>query len=1169
MSSKTQEFSKQAERASNEVQQATEVIRTEHITKIEMLNKSHVSELNELREQLNDSQIKMREFSAEAERAAKEVQNATNAIREEHSNKIDLLSRAHISESDDLRAQIAALQVKVQDHSAEAGRASSETQLATDAIRLEHAKNMERLSKKHATHLEEAVKEHTGELEKLRKQLADSQSTAQDLGREVDRARTEVQQAKDSLQREYGSKIDALSASHDEVLQKLRSQLTQSQDELEKVTIQSITDIEEARQIARNESSQDAAKTLEAQKEKHEAMLQALHERLTSFERDGADSASKVQQLLAQIANLTEESQKERKYYQTQLEKVSKEHESTLVEKQEALAQLKTVKKEHESLAAEKVEILANLSKVKQEHESLVGQNRKSLKVKDEEIARGQEKLEEFRAAHSHELKDLQISHHQELDQLRTAHGLELAKSETAARERLQSIESDYAMSKDQLSEMERKVVALSESHKEALETKDQEVASVAHVIESLQDQIQEMQQSKTREVEAAVLRVKQDHERIIAQINEKAEAAQKALEKVLETRQTDHENEIKKLRQQIGSSEEIQERAMKELAASRDEALELIKALQKDIDDGLESRLLLKKALEDTSSEVSTLKMALETLDKNTVSKDDEHRLALKKANDELENTTKSLQVKAAEYTTLCEQHVKEKEIMKADLIQRGENASEELRKSHDALLQASKEASESHTSQLEALRAEFSRRTEEAQRLSESRIRELETRLTEKQSQTLENGANGAETNTISHAEHLKVIGDLQSQHQSILENTKTVHEAAMAELREQASKSRSLISDGETQSLHKEGAETTNPGPETSTSEAEPNDLMVQLAQAKAEIAATKMENANLRRQKMQIEALRRQYSADDKDLRAALATDREALNDLAAAAEEVGQIMIDPAELERLKTELSGLSEKHAAELAKIHESISIESERRDKERKQGAETRDRLAAELSMMNSQISAKDAEIESLRSVVELARKEMQDSNTRLEQARAASSEQEARHREESAELDNIKAELEIMKQNAATTTKGHARHKSSHTQELDALQTIAGKERARAEQLRQELDDALGASDRYATRLREVEAALKVTTAELTETKTWRADGSDFTISTPIPKQGLRTSRFSVDAKEFTPAAVREALAKSANRDSNSPKRKEAGLGAHIEGMVGSPSVYYFFS
>ncbi|KAL9119814.1 MAG: hypothetical protein Q9187_003628 [Circinaria calcarea] len=264
-------------------------------------------------------------------------------------------------------------------------------------------------------------------------------------------------------------------------------------------------------------------------------------------------------------------------------------------------------------------------------------------------------------------------------------------------------------------------------------------------------------------------------------------------------------------------------------------------------------------------------------------------------------------------------------------------------------------------------------------------------------------------------------------------------------------------------------------------------------------------------------------------------------------LAAAAEGVKKTSSDSSESDCLRKEITELTKQHAIEILKIQETLRTENEKRNMERKQGAEVRDRLASEVRELESvrkELPPVREEAERYRMSAELARLEMHEVDNRLQQALAASQDHEASHRDLSVEVDKLRAELADLKAKPAGS-KGHSKQLSSHSHELEALQIMADKEREYTDKLKKQLDEATVAADRHATRVREVEAALKVTTAELTEMRTRRANGQDFTNS-PAPKGRLRTSRWISQSSQENHATESD--------------WSGVGLGPHIEGTVG---------
>ena len=80
---------------------------------------------------------------------------------------------------------------------------------------------------------------------------------------------------------------------------------------------------------------------------------------------------------------------------------------------------------------------------------------------------------------------------------------------------------------------------------------------------------------------------------------------------------------------------------------------------------------------------------------------------------------------------------------------------------------------------------------------------------------------------------------------------------------------------------------------------------------------------------------------------------------------------------------------------------------------------------------------------------------------------------------------------------------------------------MQLIADKEREKTDRIEKQIVEITATAESQAARVRKMEA-LRVTTAELTEMKTKRANGKDFVVS-PAAQRGLRTSRWVADPDE----------------------------------------------
>ena len=241
-------------------------------------------------------------------------------------------------------------------------------------------------------------------------------------------------------------------------------------------------------------------------------------------------------------------------------------------------------------------------------------------------------------------------------------------------------------------------------------------------------------------------------------------------------------------------------------------------------------------------------------------------------------------------------------------------------------------------------------------------------------------------------------------------------------------------------------------------------------------------------------------------------------------------------------EELRANVSELTKKHEAELLDLKETLRVEDEKREKERRQGAEVRDRLARELEALRREIPEANEQVSRHQKLLEMSKIEAHDANTKLATTLAALEDLKPRHQQNLRELDDLKVKAASNRSISMSTNT-----EPEFNEELEALQAIADAEREQNDKLKAQLQEALQAADLHATRVREVEAALKVTSAELTEMRTKRNSVSEF-VASPPPKGGLRTSRWAAESEDG---------------EARDDAEEGEDLGSSIEGTVGTPS------
>ena len=921
----------------------------------------------------------------------------------------------------------------------------------------------------------------------LRNELQALQRKMLDFSQAAEDVSKDVQEATESIRQEHASKIDEMSAAHAGDLIALRDKLSETERMYKEHVEQSMEELEKARSDATNQRSEHATRHIEELKKAHEEALKALEDGLVSEKRSGVDAASRIEELLSEVHGLRSHLDDERR----------KAKEMAVHDKQQF----------DESL-----------------HE-----RDQNIALKDKDIIDLQHELEELQATHDRELEEV----------------------ESAASQRTSTLESDLAALQAQVRDLESNAGKSSLRNDEIVEAKDREISSLGEVIESLQDEVQKLQESKERELDAVKVRLIQEHEHMVSTLLAEHElATQPALDeekKKVTALYLKHEQEIQDLLKEHESSCGELHTTIAELVASKTALQVLIdstKAQHATELAELQSRLvttentskaaqeMLEKALETATNEITSLKKVLETINQESKGKDDQHEAVLKNLKDDLEHTTRTLEEKLTAAGTLTASHTAELQQLRDGHTK----ALGELQHDYNTLLDTWKDAERNHPAAIEAVRVEYVKLLDDAA----VELEEQRTRLERRHSQSRRDlEAQNTEKITKAEKKQLRDLNDMQEQHEKsytalredlekkMKADLAAVHEShntTLSDLQAQVIQHREALSRAETELQVMREAHTATH--RNDQHESQLKELQSQLVQARAETIRAQEELENVRQR------------------------DNETIDNLTATIEEAGSVMLDTSEADRLREEMSELTRQHAAEISKIQETMSIENEKREKERKQGAEVRDRLSRELMEMESlrkELPAAKEEIEQHQQAVEAAKTEAQQVKADLAAAFAVIEDLKAIRQQDVTKLAKLQAE-------AAKSKAKQSKHKSTGTessgynQELEALQLIADTERQHNDKLKEQLQEARLVAEQHLTRTREVEAALKVTTAELTEMQTKRANGDAFAAS-PAPKGGLRTSRWAAEPQDGD------------DQEDVSPVAGEE-LGSVIEGTVGNP-------
>ena len=899
-----------------------------------------------------------------------------------------------------------------------------------------------------------------------------------DLNIAAENAAKEIQLTTENLHAQHTAKIEELSVTHKAELEVIRSKLAQAETQKTRFDEESTKDLEDAKRTTIDEKSADMMALLEDEKKSYRDTIIALEQELASEKKTRSDTASKLETLTTEISVLT-----------NQLDQ----------EKSRSAKYLDDAKTQLEKMTQMEVEL---------------------TNTKDEDKSRIRQVSEQMKITHD---KELELARH-------------------GASHRINQVEAEQTASSARIHELEDEVRAVINQHNDALQNKDHEISSLSQVVDALQDQLQQLQESTDRDLDASKVELIQEHEAVLSKLRVQCELEIEEVRDAAKQRETDesmrHEDEVKNLRGEVEKSRNDRDNTSAEVLVLKNEKEEIACLLESERSSSRDIQQKLEESLEKASSELASLKRVF---DKDNQDKGENYERSISEMRRQLESTQKMIDEKSKESSAasdkhamdlkeIRDRHIKDVAILQADINERRDNAFKELQAKYDNLLETWKEGEKSHSTTLEAAKAEGLKLLEDTQKSHHTEMKELEKCL------ELNSEAKNAKKMSVVAQKHSKAISDMKQEHEKRYEEVQQSHQKALSELQDQVIQSRKALASAENELQMVREAQSNTHADEKSKYKLEVEELQNELSHAKSEVATQRAELDRFHQQNLEAEIL---------DLRAALAHDKEIIDELTAAVEEASNVMPDTSEADRLRESISELTKRHAAEISKFQETISVENEKRDKERKQGADVRDRLVRELESVRRDLPALKEELEQHRKDAELARVEMHDAENRLDQALAASQDQEAHLRDANAKIDLLQTELKKARKRSATP-KGHARKDSSHDQEYEALQTMVDKERELNNKLKKQLEDAHAAADRHATRAREKDAALKVTTAELTELRTKRMDGCDFT-SSPTPTKTLRTSRWPSNDYQSNEGS-----------DLNGEV-----LGSHIEGTVSNPS------
>ena len=830
--------------------------------------------------------------------------------------------------------------------------------------------------------------------------------------------------------------------------------------------------------------------------------------------------------------------------------------------------------------------------------EAAIREKDRALEVKDQDILTLQGELQELQDTQSRELDELKSV------SLRSSSALE--SEITALRARLVKAEDSSLLA--------------STRHDEFIKGKDREIQGMHQIIENLQDELQQLRESKERELDSHRIRLVQEHESILGSLKAEHQtvldsAHQQSVEVTQGTRLS-HEQEIQdllrehdiaqgdlqnRLAELIASKTELQadidsikaghsnelsvyqaklekseqllneaKAAQQEASEATDQLKEQIEALGLERDESKTLQIEIQNDLEKASGEVASLRKVLETFDDESKDKDQQHTSAITKLKDEAAVLANTLDQTNAESSSakethmsalqaLRDKHAKEIEELKTASDQKHDDAIQPLQSQLDKLRDTLQETEQQHRAAVEKVKVEHSEALQ--------KLKAEHSEVFENNTQTL-NGVKEAhfkeleELKVALDREHDTAIQGLQRQLtklQETLKEAKEQHPAALEKLKLEHCKALEKQSEtlDEVKKAHSKEVEELKVRLEREYAQREQE---VEANSAKKVSEAEKMHLRNLEtlREEHEQKYIELRKELEDGRTRSSSETHKAHQAALSALRLEIEQLK---ETLAQAKRELQAAQDntKDSQDHKALLDELKIELEQAASVKKELESTLQQITQErddvvpvveeLENLKRDLPIAKAEAEQLREAVEAATLKIKELDEKLAAANAEAEAYKANHLETSAELYTLQSEIAKANTAASEATETET---TKIKQDLEALQKASATEREQNNKLKTLLQKAEQAVEQHTIRIREVEAALKVTTAELTEMQTKRADGSDF-VGSPVPKGGLRLNRW----RAGSPVE---------NGEKGEGAEGEE-LGPRIEGTVGCPFIYAY--
>lgn len=735
------------------------------------------------------------------------------------------------------------------------------------------------------------------------------------------------------------------------------------------------------------------------------------------------------------------------------------------------------------------------LSETDQKHNEVTRkfdeQRLNTLKEKEDAIAKNDNDISRLQT----EIRDIQANSAQQLEKIKSA-----SLNESNA------LEDDLASARERLHQLEVSHQEADTEHKKTLEAKQEEIRSLGLDIEDFKTQMRQLQVMIKQRIDEAKKEFLKDHDKSVFELHDKHSEEIQALNErhknLLATLQNDHQDSLLKFQtdmSHIQSSLEISESELAALKVQNAEAAETIDALNAKLrtlgserDDYQAAKTSSDEALQQASDEIRSLKKCLDTICEENRNREDEHLRDTRQIKDELDAAAKFIDENKAEAKSTSRAHAAELQELLAshaesieELERNGEGKLQDLQKAFNELVKSSKQAEQDHPVELERLKAahrqaldkhmqdleslqlthhkEMDKLKSDAERVLSEHALKLDSSHTEKIAQTEKKYQKNIDGLQQQHVERCAALcKELEAAEKKKFDMAQQAHDTAMSELTSQLQHHTDRLTHLEEQLRVTKEAHDKRVSPEKLT------DILQQVEELKLQLANSQAEI---------------EKSNDD-------------VTTLAATLEDSRKVASD-----RLQHETSQLKNQHAAEVSRLQETIARENEKREKERKQGAEVRDRLAAESERMRLELLSVNEMVAEQQKAIDLSATELEEVNLILETALQTAERHESNCQEAREGLKDAQAEIEELRMASSQAEKDKVAA-SDLNRKIQTLQKAADTERERISSLEDQLREAQITSEKHAVRAQELESALQFTTDKLVKLQTERLNEPSFT-------------------------------------------------------------------